>query len=210
MPNRTICGLLCLDVFASALHDDDFESTLAECDNDQAQAGLLDGRFDVILFVSEDVLPSLGFDTLIEVPPYCLMPEGHPLASNSMVTLNDIAGEPLVVLDRPVAGPYYRALLEAAEPAFKIAAYANSTEMLRSLVGAGFGFAVLNMRPDTAKTYAGDTVVARPILGDLRSLTLSVGYDKARPRELVKRFVGACKSTFSSPSASRFTVDKNV
>ncbi|MEL6569651.1 MAG: LysR family transcriptional regulator [Pseudomonadota bacterium] len=182
---------------------------LTECDNDRAQAGLLDGSFDVILFVSDDVLPSLPFDTLIEAPPYCLLPKGHPLAARAAVPISKIAKEPLVVLDRPVAGPYYHALFEATHNKVSIAAYANSTEMLRALVGAGFGCAVLNMRPHTAQTYAGDVVVARPIDGDLRPLTLSIGYDKARPRELVRRFVAACKDAFSAQNGERYVVKAN-
>ena len=179
---------------------------LTECDNDQAQAGLLDGRFDVILFVSDNVPPSLGFDELLVAPPYCLMPQNHPLTRKDTVNVPEIAEYPLVVLDRPLAGPYYRALIDAETPSPKIAAFVNSTEMLRAMVGGGAGCAVLNMRPDTVQTYAGDTVVARPISGDLPALTLSIGYDKTRPRELVKRFVATCKEALSSQKAGRHVV----
>ena len=179
---------------------------LTECDNDQAQAGLLEGRFDVILFVSDNVPPSLGFDELLVTPPYCLMPQHHPLASQDTVTVPEIAEHPLVILDRPLAGPYYRALLDVVTPKPKIAAFANSTEMLRALVGEGAGCAVLNMRPDTVQTYAGDTVVGRPISGDLPKLMLSIGYDKTRPRALVKRFVSVCREFLSSEKADRLVV----
>ena len=182
---------------------------LTECDNDQAQAGLLDGRFDVILFVSDNAPPTLGFDELLIAPPYCLMPQNHVLTKKDAVTVPEIAEHPLVVLDRPLAGPYYRALLDAVTPAPKIAAFVNSTEMLRAMVGAGAGCAVLNMRPDTVQTYAGNIVTARPISGDLPALTLSIGYDKTRPRELVKRFVNVCKKHLASPEAIRFVVATN-
>ncbi len=179
---------------------------LTECDNDQAQAGLLDGRFDVILFVSDNAPPSLGFDELLVAPPYCLMPRNHEMTRKDTVTVPEIAEHPLIVLDRPLAGPYYRALLDAVTPEPKIAAFANSTEMLRALVGGGAGCAVLNMRPDTAQTYAGDIVTARPISGELPDLTLSIGYDKIRSRELVKRFVDTCKKILSSERVGRLIV----
>ena len=41
---------------------------LEECDNDAAQDGLLNGTYDVIIFVSEDVRPLISFDVLIEAP----------------------------------------------------------------------------------------------------------------------------------------------
>jgi hypothetical protein len=45
----------------------------------------------------------------------------------------------------------------------QIVAQANTHEMVRSLVGKNIGFSILNMRPETAATYSGDQVVARPL-----------------------------------------------
>ncbi len=182
------------------------ELHLEACDNDSAQEGLLDGKFDAILFVSEDVRPAIAFDVLVEAPPYCLVPAGHRLARQRSVTLEEIAQEPLVVLDRPVAGAYYTGLFREQGQEARIAAYATSTEMVRSLVGAGLGCAILNMRPQVDTTYAGAQVVARAISDPLPSLTLSMGYEKARPRALVRRVVDACVAEFRGPDADRYIV----
>ncbi|ABD56321.1 LysR family transcriptional regulator [Jannaschia sp. CCS1] len=173
------------------------ELTLEDCDNDTAQDGLLSGKYDAILFVSEDVRPAITYDILIKAPPYCLVPADHALASAPAVTMAQIAQEPLVVLNRPVAAEYYRRLFDGQGDGPSIAAYATSTEMVRSLVGAGHGCAVLNMRPQTSVSYAGESVVARPISDPLPPLTLSIGYDMTRPRRLVQRFVAACHAHFA-------------
>lgn len=170
---------------------------LDECDNDRAQDGLLNGSYDAILFVSEGVRPSVGFDVLIEAPAYCLVPAGHAFARQSSVTVAQIATQPLVVLNRPVAAPYYQSLFDAHANDITIAAYANSTEMVRSLVSAGHGCAVLNMQPLTQQSYCGATLVGVPISDSLPPLTLSIGYDKARPRRLVQHFVDACRAHFA-------------
>ncbi|TCS62832.1 LysR substrate binding domain-containing protein [Primorskyibacter sedentarius] len=57
---------------------------LDECDNDAAQDGLLNGLYDVILFVSENVRSTVEFDVLIKAPAYCLLPRDHPLAAAEM------------------------------------------------------------------------------------------------------------------------------
>lgn len=168
-----------------------------ECDNDSAQEGLLQGRYDAILFVSEDVRPAVDFDALIEAPAYCLVPEGHPFAGRTSVTLAQIATQPLIVLNRPVAGAYYQSLFDAHAMDVTIAAYANSTEMVRSLVSAGQGCAVLNMQPLTQQSYCGASLVGIAISDPLPPLTLSIGYDKSRPRRLVRHFVDACRSHFA-------------
>ncbi|WP_299375671.1 LysR family transcriptional regulator [uncultured Tateyamaria sp.] len=181
---------------------------LDACDNDQAQEGLLGGAYDVILFVAEDVRPNVAYDTLIEAPPYCLLPAAHPLARQASVSIAQIAREPLVVLNRPVAATYYEGLFEPGARQAPVVAYANSTEMVRSLVGAGRGCAILNMRPTLSQTYAGDAIVERPITEALPPLTLAIGYDKAAPRRIVQRFVDACCASFAADGPAQYIVDR--
>ena len=178
---------------------------LDECDNDSAQDGLLNGTYDVVLFVSEDVRPAVDFDVLIEAPAYCLVPAGHSFAKQASVTVAQIASQPLVVLNRPVAAAYYQSLFDAND--ITVAAYANSTEMVRSLVGAEHGCAVLNMQPLTAQSYSGSTLVGVPISDPLPPLTLSIGYDKTRPRRLVQDFVDACHTHFAEAGPQRCLVE---
>lgn len=170
---------------------------LDECDNDSAQDGLLNGTYDAILFVSEDVRPAVNFDVLIKAPAYCLVPADHAFATQSSVTVAQIATQALVVLNRPVAAAYYQSLFDAHTKDIKIAATVNSTEMVRSLVSAGHGCAVLNMQPLTQQSYCGALLVSVPISDPLPTLTLSIGYDKARPRRLVQHFVDACCAHFA-------------
>jgi DNA-binding transcriptional LysR family regulator len=179
---------------------------LTECDNDQAQDGLLDGTFDVVLFVAQGVRPSVDFDALIAAPPYCLLPAAHPLTQQRSVSMTQIANEPLVVLNRPVAASYYEGLFQPGARQAPVVAYANSTEMVRSLVASGRGCAILNMRPLTSECYTGARVVARPISDDLPPLTLAIGYEKSRPRRSVQEFVEACQTYFVKAGSSECIV----
>ena len=193
-------------ILASFIPDGhDITLHLDECDNDSAQDGLLNGTYDVVLFVSEDVRPAVDFDVLIEAPAYCLVPAGHSFAKQVSVTVAQIASQPLVVLNRPVAAAYYQSLFDAND--ITVAAYANSTEMVRSLVGAEHGCAVLNMQPLTAQSYSGSTLVGVPISDPLPPLTLSIGYDKTRPRRLVQDFVDACRTHFAEAGPQRCLVE---
>ena len=180
---------------------------LDECDNDSAQDGLLNGTYDVILFVSEDVRPAIDFDVLVEAPAYCLVPAGHAFAQQPSVTMAQVATQPLVVLNRPVAAAYYKNLFDAYARDLTIAAYANATEMVRSLVSAGHGCAVLNMQPLTQQTYCGARVTGLPISDALPPLTLSIGYDKSRPRRLIQHFVDACQAHFAEQGPQRCLVE---
>lgn len=177
--------------------DADLSLQLDECNNDEAQDGLLNGTYDVILFVSEDVRPAVDFDVLVAAPAYCLVPCEHRFARAKSVSIAQIAAEPLVVLNRPVAAAYYQSLFDDQAGDITIAALANSTEMVRSLVSTGHGVAVLNMQPLTAQSYCGAALSSVPISDPLPPLTLAIGYDKTRPRRLVQHFVDACRAHFA-------------
>jgi len=174
---------------------------LHEGDNDAVQLGLHRGEYDAILFVSDAAAPWIDHDPLIEAPAYCLLAADHPLAAQPAIHLADLLEEPIITLDRPVVTDYYSRLFDMAGQRPSIVAHANSTEMVRSLVGSGAGCAILNMLPLTDISYAGNRVVARPILDPLPSLTLSVGYNKQAPRRAVSEFVARCQSYFANPDA---------
>jgi DNA-binding transcriptional LysR family regulator len=165
----------------------DLQVAFFERDNESAQEDLLAGRLDIILFTGHDLRSGIDTLPLMDLPPYVLMPAEHPLSSCERLSMNDVAQYPLVQLDLPVARPYLRGLFAAADLEPVWGARANSTEMVRSLVGAGAGLAILNMKPKTAVTYGGDKLTAVPLASDLPSITLQAGYLKKRPRMVVKK-----------------------
>ena len=175
--------------------------SLSEVDNERAQGGLLDGEFDLILFVAENVWAGIAYETLIEAPPYVLAPKGHPIASQPFVDLPDLATEPLVLLDLPVTNEYYRNLLAASGAEANVVTTASTHEMVRSMVGAGVGCAVLNMAPHSAVTYAGDEVAAVPIRSEAAPLKLVLGHLGGKPRRLIQAFIDALQAYFAGSAA---------
>ncbi len=181
-----------------------------ECDNETAQSGLLNGTFDLIVFIAENVRPEISFELLTEAPPYLLVPAGHRLAKRPAVSIDELEGEPLVLLDLPVVREYYQAILEQQGVEARFMASATSTEMVRSLVGAGFGCALLNMRPKADTTYAGDPVSAVPFESGVRPLRLVAGHLGGKQRRLVEDVISACTEYFAQSDAARFTVTANA
>jgi DNA-binding transcriptional LysR family regulator len=181
----------------------DLRLRFTETDNERAQTGLLDGSFDAIVFVAENVRPGIVCEPLIEAPPYLLVPRGHPLSERPFIGIAEVAAVPLVLLDLPFTGQYLRKLLDAngIDPA--IVATASTTEMVRSLVGAGLGCSILNMRPANGRTYADDEVAAVPIRPVSHPLPLVLGHLGEQPRLLVLAFLAATLSHFQTPAAAR-------
>lgn len=181
-----------------------------ECDTQKAQAGLLSGEFDVILCVAESGALGVVYETLIEVPPYLLVPEQHAFASRPSVSLSDLNNEPMVLLDLPVISDYYSRLFEAADVAPHVACTTTTLEMVRSLVGTGVGCSLLHMRPKTGVTYAGQKVVEVPLDPSADPLKIVLGYLPDNPRRVVKYFIDNLRDLFSTEEANRFLVTHHV
>jgi DNA-binding transcriptional LysR family regulator len=180
--------------------------SLEECDNARAQVGLIDGSFDVILFVADSPMPQIVVERLIHAPSYCLCSSDHRFARRSSVALDDLADEPLIILDRPVAKAHYLDLLESSGKPFSVVATVNSTEMIRALVGSGLGCSILNMRPVSNLTYAGDGTSCLPIESYSIGLTLSLGHVPGPRRRVVQAFSDACRAFFSAPEGRAMIV----
>jgi len=181
----------------------------SECDNESAQAGLLKGEFDAILFVAENIKPGIEYETLQETAAYVLLAKNHPLASQTSLDLRRLGDQAFVLLDLPFTSEYYRNLLESAEINPPVVATATTTEMVRSLVGANAGIAILNMQPRINTSYAGEEVIAIPLDPATKPLNLVLGYIPGNPRRLVNTFITQCRLYFSSESAQQLIIKNN-
>ncbi len=176
-----------------------------EHDNDSAQEALLAGRLDVILFGRADLRPGIETRVLLDMPPYVLAPEGHPILSDVPVDLAEVARHPLIQPDKPLARPYFDGLFATRGLTPRIVAAADSIEMVRSLVGAGLGLTVLSMRPLTPLSYGGDRLATAPLDSGLPPLQLLSGRAAGRPRRLVSVFLDALHGWMDSGAAEELT-----
>ncbi|MDP5362869.1 MAG: LysR family transcriptional regulator [Paracoccaceae bacterium] len=184
--------------------------SFTECDNASVQKGLLDGQFDVIIFVAELPNPQIATQPLIFAPTYCLCPADHPIATGRTVSVSQIVHEPLILLDRPAARGYYLELLEQSGEELRIVATANSTEMVRSLVAAGIGVSLLNMRPREVPPYAGREIRCLPVAGTSSGVTLSLGFAPGPKRRLVQMFVDKCTAYCDGPEGAELIVPQHI
>ena len=189
----------------AAVHPD-ITFTFNEGDNISVQKGLLDGEFDVILFVEEFPNPQIEVQPLIFAPTYCLCSSNHTLAQLEGLTVSQIVREPLILLDRPAARGYYLEVLEQGGEDLRIVATANSTEMVRSLVASDIGISLLNMKPPDMLTYAGGNIRCVPITDSPSGVTLSLGFAPGPRRKLVQMFIESCVEFFAGPLGAHLIV----
>ena len=184
----------------------DVTLTFIEGDNTSIRAGLVDGHFDVILFVEETPTFQIATQPLIVAPTYCLCPADHRLARQSAVTVSQIVRERLILLDRPAAKDYYMDLLTRGDTTIQIVATANSTEMVRSLVAEGLGVSLLNMKPRDVPAYSGEQLRCIPLAGTTNAVQLSLGFAPGPKRLLTQLFIDSCVDYFTGPDGPELIV----
>lgn len=184
----------------------DVTLSFTEADNTAVQKCLLNGQFDVIIYVAELPNPQIATQPLIFAPTYFLCSTSHPLTAGGFVSVSQIAREPLILLDRPAAREYYMDLLEQSGEELRIVATTNSTEMVRSMVAAGIGVSLLNMRPREVPPYAGSEICCLPVSDASSGITLSLGFAPGPKRRLVQMFIDDCATFFDGPQGAKLVV----
>jgi len=145
------------------------DSAVSVIEGEQAKLtyGLQTGQLSVVLTYDFDLPPETETESVAEVAPYVLLPAEHRLAIKPRVSLRDLADELMVLLDILPARTYLPSLFARVGLTPRIGYQTSSFEMVRSLVGHGFGYALLTTKPASNMTYDGKAIVTRPLAEDI-------------------------------------------
>lgn len=180
----------------------ELEVNLLEGDTQQLQAALLGGQIELAL------LYDLGLpDTLHKLPlsgarPYVLVAADHPLAARGSVSLAELADEPLVLLDRPHSREYFLGLFRQLGLEPRVRHRTINFELVRGLVAAHFGYALLNLQPKVDVSYDGGKLAYLEIADDVPRLPIVLAW----PQELkltrkAEALRDSCLQLWGSPAA---------
>ena len=130
--------------------------------------GLTGGAFDLAILYEHDLDGTIETEPLMPPQrPYALLPAGHRYAKQPQVSLRDLCLEPMILLDVQPSRTYFVSLFEELGLTPQIAFSSPSIEMVRGMVGQGFGFSILVTRPHSPFSYDGKPVVCVDIVEDV-------------------------------------------
>lgn len=122
--------------------------------------GLTAGTFDLAFLYDHELDGTIETEPLMPPQkPYVLLPEGHRFANQKQVSLRDLCPEPMILLDVQPSRTYFVGLFHELGLTPNIVFGSPSIEMVRGMVGQGFGFSLLVTRPHSKCTYDGKQVV---------------------------------------------------
>ena len=145
------------------------EVSAIEDNGDYLEHLLVGGELDIAVMVISNLRDRMALQAeILEISPYRLwMPLGHPLTTAEIVTLSDIASEPLIMLTIDEIEENTGRLLMALGARPNVAFRTRSVEAVRSLVATGAGIALLPDLVYRPWSLEGDRIESRDIAGQL-------------------------------------------
>lgn len=164
------------------------------------------GEADLAFSYETSVEPRHRFEPLFEAPPYAIVPKGDPIVARGATTLAELAQRSVVMLDLPGARDYFAAMFAAAGQTPRIAHSTRSSEILRALVGGGFGVSILNIRPLDYREGESEYSIV-PIHDAIPAPRFGiVTLGRGEPPGLVQAFIDSCISLKTGGEFSELTV----
>ncbi|MFF7710582.1 LysR substrate-binding domain-containing protein [Pseudomonas sp. NPDC007930] len=168
--------------------------TQFEGHHEQLLEKLRGAELDIALTYDLTTSADIAFTPLAQLPPMVIVGEHHPLAHLPAVTLQDLASEPMVLLDMPWSSEYFLSLFHQQGITPNVVMRSAHLEVVRSMVANGVGFSIANVRPKANLSQDGKRLIRLRLAGNHRPMRL--GYATAASVQMsrvVSAFAERCR-----------------
>ncbi|WP_455873907.1 LysR family transcriptional regulator [Rhizobium yanglingense] len=158
---------------------------------------LVGGELDVAVMVISNLRDRMALQAeILETSPYRLwLPMGHPLVSADIISVADIAREPLIMLTVDEIEENTGKLLSALGARPHVAFRTRSVEAVRSLVATGAGVALLPDLVYRPWSLEGDRIESRDVSGSLPVVQVGMVWRKGSSLPQAARdFIGIAEA----------------
>ncbi len=158
---------------------------------------MVGGELDVAVMVISNLRDRMALQAeILETSPYRLwLPMGHPLVSADIISVADIAREPLIMLTVDEIEENTGKLLSALGARPHVAFRTRSVEAVRSLVATGAGVALLPDLVYRPWSLEGDRIESRDVSGSLPVVQVGMVWRKGSSLPQAARdFIGIAEA----------------
>src|SRR5690606_25587767 len=176
--------------------------TAIEDNGDYLEHLLIGGELAIAVMVISNLRDRMALQAeILEVSPYRLwLPLGHPLVSAEIISIEEVAREPLIMLTIDEIEEATGKLLGALGARPHVAFRTRSVEAVRSLVATGAGVALLPDLVYRPWSLEGDRIESRDISGSLPAVQVGMAWRRGSsltPQAL--NFLGAAAAQRAFP-----------
>lgn len=159
------------------------ELNVIEDTGDYLQHLLIGGELDVAVMLTSSVRDrmALHVETLVVSPYRLWLPLGDSLAEQEAISLEELAGRPMIQLMVDEIEESMKRLTAALPVKPAVAFRTRSVEAVRSLVATGAGLAILPSLVYRPWSLEGDRIDIRDVSGDLPSVQVGLAWRRGAP-----------------------------
>ncbi len=166
------------------------------------QEGLLEalrrGDIDVGITYDLDLASDVSFVPLVGLPPHAVCSASDPLRRKKIVTLKELVAQPMILLDLPLTRGYFLGLFMKENLSPTIVARSPHADVVRSMVGNGYGYALFNARPRCEVALDGTRLYRIRLAGPQPPLVLGIATLKQLQKtRIVQAFESHCRERIS-------------
>ena len=178
--------------FETAFH----EVRINQFELNQAEifSALRRAEIDVALTYDLDLPADMVFESMVELPPYIVVAQDHPLAVKTSISAQELVSHPMVLLDLPFSSEYFLSFFAGLDVKPYIAERTKDMAVMRSLVANGFGYSIANTRPLNDLSPDGKPLKFIPMGGAVRPMRMGLLMPTDAERaNVIRAFVAHCK-----------------
>ncbi len=129
----------------------------------EVQQQLAERVVDCALLYRRQLEEDFAVTSIRIVQPFAVLPEHHPLAGNSEVSLGQLSHERLILVDPRGSSDVIQRLLRSAGVVPTVGASFENPETVRAMVARGLGYSVFSGRRKGTDSFDGRGIVFVPI-----------------------------------------------
>ncbi|MBE1283546.1 MAG: LysR family transcriptional regulator [Rhodobacteraceae bacterium] len=154
------------------------------------------GEVDVALTYDMHLPQDLEFVPLRTLPTYAVLSQNHPLAKKTVVSVEELAEHPMILLDLPISSEYFMSFFRLTGHRPNIVERTKDMEVLRALVANDFGYSIVNIRPRNDLSPDGQKLRFIPLNGPVIAMEIGlVMVREARNAAVIEAFSRHCRKT---------------
>jgi DNA-binding transcriptional LysR family regulator len=158
-----------------------FDIELLEGDQQYVLGSLRGGEVELAVLYDVGLPDDIATLACAELDTHVLLPQDHRLAAQAQIGLEDLAAQPLILLDVVPSREAVLALFRERGLTPLVGYRTTSLEMVRGMVANGLGYSLLGTRPAHDASYDGRPLVTRPLSGAAAPSRLVLAHRAGQP-----------------------------
>lgn len=131
-------------------------------------------QIDVAITYSMEIPKDVTFEKIVSLPPYVMLPAGHPMAKQAKTSLKALEAEHMIMLDLPISREYFMSIYQTCGVRPNITDRTTDLSVVRSLVANGYGYSLVNMRTKSQFAPDGEKLAFLSLSDDIQPLVLGL------------------------------------